>query len=112
MPKTNQEKGFSLIEIIAAILIFSIASVGLFSTFAAQRESTERSERRLQAAYLGRQVLEELRAKIDAMSWDSGDLSEGVHLYPTNSALFNVSYTVINAAAGGRKVTLTINYAP
>jgi len=112
----NHKSGFSLIEVIMAAVIFSIAAVGLFSTFSVQRESSDRSERRLQAAYCGRQVLEELRAKIDQRNWDSGYLQEGVHppllsytLAPPCDA-YLVNYTVANVATGGRKVTLNITW--
>ena len=64
--------GFTLVEVIISSVIFSIAAVGLFSTFTAMREASARSERRLQAAYYEKQLLEDLRAKVDQGIWGSG----------------------------------------
>ena len=61
----GKNNGFSLVEIIAASLIFSISAAGLFSVFSIQRESSEKSEHRLKAALLTRQLLEDLRAKVN-----------------------------------------------
>ena len=64
--------GFSLVEVVVAAVIFSIAVVGIFSVFAISRRSSDASERSLLAAYLGRQILEDLRAKVDSRIWDTG----------------------------------------
>ena len=118
MRNNNEDKGFSLIEVIMAALIFAIATGGLFSTFRVQREYSNKSERKLQAAYCGRQVLEELRSKIDQRNWDSGNLQEGTRTYTFASApcsAFTAAYTVTNVVinsvtTGGRKVTLNVNW--
>jgi len=102
------KKGVSLIEVIIAALIFSITSAGLFSTFSAQRIATERSQRQLQAAYYARQVLEELRAKVDQQNWDSGDLSIGTH--NVTSGIFTASYEVTEDSTGLRRVNLTVTW--
>ena len=100
--------GISLIEVVLAALIFSITSAGLFSTFSAQRIATERSERRLQAVYYARQVLEELRARVDQRNWDSGDLSIGTH--NLSSGAFNAAYNVTQDPTGLRRVDLTVSW--
>ncbi len=108
MPKKLNQNGVSLVEIIIAALIFTIAATGLLTTFASQRETSQRSQRKVQAAYYGRQVLEELRSKVDQRNWDSGDLSEGVHTL--SSGQYNATYTVTATANGGRKVDLNITW--
>ena len=109
MFKKINQNGASLVEVLIAALIFTIAATGLFTTFASQRETTKRSQRQVQAAYYGRQVLEELRSKVDQRNWDSGDLQEGVHnLAP--SGPYSATYTVTTTANGGRKVDLTITW--
>ena len=118
MRNNNEDKGFSLVEVMMATLIFAIAAAGLFSTFRVQREYSNRSERKLQAAYCGRQVLEELRAKVDQRNWDSGDLQEGNHTYNLFSSpcnIFTATYTVTNVVinsvnTGGRKVSLNVTW--
>ena len=122
-----KKNGYSLVEIVVSSLIFSIAAAGLLSLFASQRETSDRGEKRLLAAYYGRQVLEELRAKVDQRNWNAGtpnwwnlncdDLS---YAWPGSlppSTLHNaqVNYTCTeilppNPAAGSRKFTLTIKW--
>lgn len=54
-----------MVEVIIASLIFSITIAGVFSVFTAQRNAAKTAQRKLQAAYLIRQILEDLRAKVD-----------------------------------------------
>ena len=65
----KNKNAFSLVEIVVASVIFTIAAVGLFSVFSMTRGSSDKAERRLQAAYAGKQLLEELYAKVDRQIW-------------------------------------------
>lgn len=106
--KINQN-GVSLVEVLITSLIFVVAATGLLATFSSQRSTVKRSQRQVQAAYYGRQVLEELRSKVDQRNWDSGDLQEGAHTLPA-SGPYTATYTVTTTANGGRKVDLTITW--
>ena len=116
---------FTLVEVLVAAVIFSIAVAGLFSVFSITRQTSDASERELQAAYLGRQLLEELRAKVDQRNWDptapdtwylvcDGGTYDwpGIPANPLSGfdAGATVRYTCDNLATGARKVTLQITW--
>ena len=115
---SKNKAGVSLIEVTIGALIFSIAAVGLFSTFQAQRITTEQTEKRLEAAYVARQVLEDLRTKVDPANWNfGGALAVGSHTPPsiTGSPPSNIQYTVTynvitEPDPGIRRVDLTVSW--
>lgn len=125
------KKGVSLVEVTIAALIFSIAAAGLFIVLSQQRQTSDRSERRLQAAYYAKQLLEELRAKVDQRNWNTAvppnpaiwsnlNLTCDGNPYPWPGALpplpgVQVNYTCRdiapgNPGEGSRQVTLTIQW--
>ena len=71
----------SIIEVIVTSVIFIIAAFGIMSTLATSQPQSTNSAKRLKAAFIGRQFLDELRTKVDARTWDQGnnDLSVGTH---------------------------------
>ncbi|MFA5060236.1 MAG: prepilin-type N-terminal cleavage/methylation domain-containing protein [Candidatus Omnitrophota bacterium] len=69
MNKYKNNKGFSLIEVLVASVIFTIAAVGLFATVSSLRGGSDKAERRLEVTNIGRQLLEELRSKIGQAAW-------------------------------------------
>lgn len=131
---TKNLKAISLVEIMIATVVFSIAAVGTFSTLSMLRRSSNVSERSLQAVYFGRQILEELRAKIDQANWGQGanptwdlDLLRNLNCdntfrpwpwpggVPPVSPFFNqfggqIQYTCQDVPPGVRKLSLTITW--
>ena len=83
MNKKNKQFGFTLVEVVIAGVVFGIATVGLFSVLSSSRVSSDASKRELQAAYLGKELLEELRAKVDQRpgSWPL-TCDGGLHNWP------------------------------
>ncbi|MFH1359585.1 MAG: type II secretion system protein [Candidatus Omnitrophota bacterium] len=115
-----KNKGVSLVEILISTVIFAIAAVGTFSTLSSMRRSSNLKDRSLQAAYYGRQLLEELRGKIDQDSWAAWYLTcDGAsHNWPDIPAGnpffddFNgrATYVCTDVPPGLRKVDLTITW--
>ncbi len=114
MFKIQKKSGFSLVEIVIAAMIFLFATAGLLASFTQNRTTSKGSERRVQAAYVGREVLESLRSKVDQRDWAATNslLAPGsVHVY--QSGEFTATYTVEGIEVGGienaiRKVTLNV----
>ena len=111
----KNKKAVSLVEVTIGALIFSIAAAGLFSVFGAQRATTEQTESRLKAAYAARQVLEDLRTKVDPENWNGGGvLALGTHtrsIRPAGSTTtYNVAYTVTEPDPDIRRLDLTISW--
>ena len=117
------QRGFTLVEVTMAGGIFSIVAAGLYATFAALNRSTDTAEQRLYAAYLGRQLLEDIRAKADVATFLNCDGAsrpwpEDLSANPivaTYGGQVNYICTVIGAGLpgeGARRVTLTIRWTP
>ncbi len=75
------------------------------------RPQSGESARKLAAAYIGKQMLDDLRGKVDGRTWDSvnSDLTVGNH----NRTIGNyfVAWTVVNTSGGNlRYVNMTIDY--
>jgi len=91
----SNQLAFSLLEVLLASIIFILSVGGVFLTLAAMRGPVADKETALSSAIFGKQVLETLRAKVDAGSFFNScsvqgqnpcqdfSLSLGVH-YVTN----------------------------
>ena len=115
--KQNSQKGFTMVEAVVAALIFAAVVVGIFSTTAALKKPAVNSDKKLTAAYLGKQVLEDLRSKVDQRDWDTGALKVGgpYTLPPIVNPTYGVTYTVtytVSAVPGSsaRQVDLKVQW--
>lgn len=61
--------GFTLVEIMVAIVVLSLLASGLFSVMVSARHFVARSKRRLVAAELARGEMERMRDYIDGETW-------------------------------------------
>ncbi len=73
----KNKKGFSILEVLVALIIMGLALLGMFSVFIAGRRYTERSRRKLTSINIGRKVLESLKDDVRQDTWDTGNLSAG-----------------------------------
>ena len=119
MRKTK--KAHTLVEILVTVIIFSIGILGIFSVFTFMTRNTTISEKKLSAANRGKELLEDLRAKIDTRTWDtptpSWDLTcdGGEYTWPGPDGVFDtkdIKYTCkgIPGIPDIRKVTLTVTW--
>ena len=112
----KNQRGFSLVEVVVASLIFGIATAGLFSVFRSQGGTSERTEKRLEAVYVARTILEELRTRVDPENWSNagGVLTLGTHVQnitPPNSTItYTATYNVTEPRPGIRRVDLTVTW--
>jgi len=75
--RRNCPAGFSLVEMVAALLIFSVAVVALLQVLAACLRATGTCENHARAALLAQGLMEETLAEGDlAAGEESGDLDE------------------------------------
>lgn len=65
-------RGFTLVEIMVAMVVLSMLAAGLFSVMVSARHFIARSKRRLVAAELARGEMERLRDHIDGETWSLG----------------------------------------
>lgn len=96
-------------EAALAAIIFAIAAAGIFSTVAVMRQPGAESEDRIGAAYFGQQVLENLRAKVDQGTWDTGELDPN-RTHTVTSGIYTATYNVTTESSGAKKVTLQVTW--
>jgi len=115
----HNSSGFTLVEITVAALIFSLAITGLFATITSLNRPSAEAFEEVQAAYIAKGVLEELRSAIDAQIWENPDpesyaLVEGetYTLDPVEyeGLNYSISYEVTGNSIGGRFVDITISW--
>ena len=118
LEKVKQEKGFTVVEVVVATLIFAIAATGLFAMVAGlQKQGVESSSGDVNAALVGKRVLENLRTSVDASTWNTVggpfDPATNPHILPAVTVAgisYTPSYDVVSQPDGGRKVTLHMNW--
>ena len=116
----HNRNGFSLVETIVASLILSIGVVGFFSIMSSQKAPTAEADKRVVAALIAKQFLEDLRSKVNAADYinHTGDLSDDplqnphVSVLPVNGVKYIITYNVSRdrAADGAQKVDLNITW--
>ena len=107
-----------MVEVIVAAVIFALAAAGIFATITALSKPATESDHSVTAAFLGKQMLEELRTHVDATTWSSAignPLKDGTYnsiATPTIDGIdYDISYTVTDDPdSDGRYVTLTVEW--
>jgi prepilin-type N-terminal cleavage/methylation domain-containing protein len=119
--RENKRTGFTIIEVVIAAAIFTLAMTGIFSSVSLMRQPAIESTQEVTAAFIGKQVLDDLRSQVSAQTWNgtSGLLSVGntytnIISVTTGSVTtnYNVVYTVEADPDGtsARKVTLNVSW--
>jgi type II secretory pathway pseudopilin PulG len=94
LKKTYSKNAFSLVEVVVATLVFSLAAAGIIATISALTQPAAQSSREVKAAMLGKQILENLRNSVDAETWGqaTSPLSPigGPHNNGTYDAIFPI----------------------
>ena len=113
--------GFSIVEVVVAALIFAIAAAGFYSAVVGLTQQTEPLNQRAKAAFIGKQILEDLRTSVNAENWGSlgSNLSPKVADNPhillpvtVDNVVYNRQYNVIDDpdGTGARRVVLNITW--
>lgn len=93
LEKTKRDDGFTLIEILVAIVILATAILGIMALFPSSYRQITNSSRMSAINHLGRQKVDQLRATY----FDDKDLADGLHpstgASPPETFPERVSYT-------------------
>lgn len=117
----NSLTGFSIMEVLIAMLILSIIVVGTVSVFIFANRSVTKARHRGQAQCIAREIQARL---FGDYLWNGAELTNGVHTQATDSWLnltdvatglpeitMSRSYTVSTEVSGAYKViTITVNW--
>lgn len=108
----NQAGFASIVEVIIAAIIFTVAAFGIFTSIASMRPEGADSSEKLEAALMAKGKLEEFRRALSPDSWNNGDLSIGTNKTVTENG-YTYTWTVSDGGAMDdyvRRVDLTITY--
>lgn len=113
MLKVLKKEGFaSFVEVIITAVIFVTAALGIFTSISMLRPHGTDAAKRLEAAYAGKQVLDELRAYVDENLWydPTSDIAPGTHSKTVGN--FTVNYYLEDVPALGiRQISMNV-YSP
>lgn len=112
--------GFSLVEVIVASVIFSIAVVGIYASLSSVKEQSQNiSEVALGAALCAQQFLESKRAAVDMRDWGSGgqlavtgsaqNAADCTQTTGATATTYHLTY-LITDAGNARKATVTVTW--
>ena len=71
---TYNSAGFTLVEVIVALVILVSTAAGIFASFIAAQGYSANAKRRIVAVNFARQKLEELRPEVRQDTWNTGGL--------------------------------------
>ena len=113
--KIKPSLAFSMVEVIVAAVVFTVAAVGVLAAISRARHPVGDADHRLQAAAYGKQILDRLRADISVDSWSGDDWQGGAknpHWLPADSNFlgYNAHYNVTDDALGGKQISLNISW--
>ena len=94
MFKQLKNKGFaSVVEVIVTSVIFVLAAAGILTTVSMLRPQGEESGKKLEAAYIGKGIIDDLRGQIEQGTWtdDPGPFAVNT-LYVNTIGIYNVVY--------------------
>jgi len=103
MFKTTDTKGFTFLEILAAMIIMTVALIPIMQIMPATMKASRRVERLTQAGFLAGQKIEEARKTIfnPDYDFDSTDASESATAFAEPFAFYK--YTVTDDQGSGIK---------
>lgn len=107
--KTKQD-GFSIIEVIISAIIFSIATVGLFTAISLTRHQATGSTDDVEGLFYARQKIDELSAMVSADQWQNTTSPIYPGTYNETFGSVYLEWTITdNPQSGGRDISMTMN---
>lgn len=98
-----------MVEVIVAAVVFTLAAAGVLTAVSRARLPVSASDRRLQAATYGKQVLDQLRSDVSENTWNNSNWIIGNH--DISGGGFNAYYVVTNdPVLGGKQVNLYLSW--
>lgn len=110
----NKNTGFTLIEVVVAVVITGIVIASVFSLIQGTVADHHFAASQLQAAYLAQQAIEEVRNQRD-INWLTGNpwntLSASSPSVTIGNTVFSRSTTIDTSVADEAKITVTVTWA-
>lgn len=104
-----KKKGFaSIIEVIITSVIFVIGAVAILSTVSQFRPHGQESSQKMEAAYIGKGIIDDLRQQVSAEDWDTGNLALGPYGFVIGD--YTINYTITEPITDLRHLTMNITW--
>jgi len=108
--KFKSSNAFSMVEVIVAAVIFTLAAAGVLAAISRARAPMSIADERLKAAAYGEQVLANLRSHISDGDSLGPYLNDGVHELPVSPEGYQTKYIVTTEPSGERRVDLNVTW--
>ena len=113
MDKVLNEKGFTLLEVLFALVLFGIVLIGIAPIFIMQSKINTQSELRSDAAVVAQQKLDDLRFQAIGTIPSSGTVGPEVFTVDERDFEVNTTYCAEAAycqSASNRHITVVVSY--
>jgi len=116
LKKRFNSKGFSLVEVVVASVVFAISAAGTIAMISSLNKPAHETSDAVTASLVGKQILEEFRKEVDMATWDEvdGKLAVGDHTLADiviDGQTYTPTYTVVeDASTRARRVDLHVDW--
>lgn len=112
MLRNLKNKGIaSIVEIIVTSVVFIIAAGGIMSTVAMFRPQGKEASLKIEAAYIGKGIIDDLRQQINAEDWYDPLGALGCGVMPSYTiGIYTIDYTITEPIPGVRKLIMNITF--
>ena len=112
MLRDLKNQGFaSIVEIVVTTIVFVIAAAGILSTMIMFRPLGKEASLKVEAAYIGRGIIDDLRQQVNAEDWNDPGSSLAPGTYTTTIGIYTIDYEITDEPnLGYRKLTMNITY--
>jgi Tfp pilus assembly protein PilV len=103
------KKGFaSIVEVIITSVIFVIAAAAVLSTTSQFRPQGQESSQKMEAAYIGKGIIDDFRQQVSAEDWNTGNLAVGTRGLVNGD--YTINYTITEPIPDLRHITMNITW--
>ena len=104
-----KKNGFaSIVEVIITSVIFVIGAAAVLSTTSQFRPQGQESSQKMEAAYMGKGIIDDLRQQVSADDWNTGNLMIGT--YSLVNGDFTIDYRITEPIPNLRHITMTVTW--
>jgi type II secretory pathway pseudopilin PulG len=111
MLRDLKDKGIaSIVEVIVTAVVFVIAAAGILSTVAMFRPQGKEASQKIEAAYIGKGIIDDLRRQVNAEDWDNLGSNLAVGTYSATFGVYNIDYIITEPTSGIRYLVMNITF--
>ena len=111
MLRNLKDKGIaSIVEVIVTAVVFVVAAAGILSTVAMFRPQGKEASLKIEAAYIGKGIIDDLRQQVNAEDWNNTTSILWPGTYNATFGSFNIDYIITEPTSGLRYLTMNITY--